>query len=127
MTPATHDFSVVRGSAAAAREFSPLIFRVKSGSEAVPFDDIQLSVYSKKSNDVRGTFLFRCSVADGGLVETDEYSGEVAWFPTPEQTRTLLVGAKNYYELELRDGASEFIFLLGTLTGIGGLNDDEGS
>ena len=127
MIPATYDFSVVRGSAAAAREFSPLIFRVLNGSEALPYDDIRLSVYSKKNNDLKGVFLFRCSVGDGdGLVETDEYAGEVAWFPTTEQTRQLPVGDA-YYELELRDGASEVVFLRGAVTGIGGLNDDEGS
>lgn len=124
MTPATHNFTVVRGTSAYAREFSPFVFRFARGGDPIPFEDVRLSVYAKKSDELKGRFLFRTSILEGGLVVTDEYSQEISWFATAEETRLLVVGL-NYYEVELRDGANEVVLLVGTITGEGGLNDDE--
>jgi hypothetical protein len=127
MIAGAYSFSVMRGSVANMREQSPLVFRLNMNGQPLVFDDVRLSVYSK-SNELKGILIFRTNLVDvgpdGRLVLTDEYSSEVAWYPTAEQTRALLVGAKNFYEIEVRYNSNEAIFLAGTITGVGGLNDD---
>lgn len=124
--PATYDFSLVRGSAAAIRDEAAVIFRYLVSGVAPAFTDVRLSIYDK-SNEQKGTLILRAELgtAQGDVVLTDEYSGEYAWLPTAAQTRLLKVGAKNFYEIEFRWAGNEAIPLIGTITGIGGLNDDE--
>jgi len=127
MTPSTYNFSVVRGTSAIDTTHSPLVMRFKRGGIPIPFEDARLSVYSKHGDPEHGALLFRASLLEGGLVETNEYEGEISWMATTEETRLLLVGTKNYYEMELREDGNEQVYILGVISGIGGLNDDEGS
>jgi hypothetical protein len=123
MLPGQYDFSVVRGDAAMSREQSPLVLRFSLFDAPLVFENVILSVYTK-SDELKGTLLFRTDILAGVLVLTDEYSSEVAWYATAEQTRALKVGAKNHYEVEVRYNGNEVVYLLGTITGIGGLNSD---
>jgi len=127
MTPATFDFDVVRGSAGPTQGLT-LNLRTKNlDNELVPmlFDDVRLSIYDKTVDKADRELLVRATFVDGGIQETDSYQGQVSWIPTTEETRALKIGAKNHYELEVRTGTDEIIYLLGVITGIGGLNDDE--
>lgn len=119
MTPDIYDFTWVRGTN------EPVIMRFKQNDVAIPFDDARMRVYNGS------TFLFMLSVSGDGGEITDAPNGEVMFSPTAAQTRSLAqskIGAtgKNSYEVELRDGESELVYVLGTIAGIGGLNDDEG-
>jgi hypothetical protein len=131
VTPGTHDFDVVRGTSAEEQSLSPLVARFLHDGAAVEFTLASLSVYAKRDDDLRGTFLFRTDtslVGSGRLAATDSYTSEVTWFMSLDQSRMLRVGAVNYYEMELTtpDG-SEVVYLRGTINGIGGLNDDAGA
>lgn len=123
--PLTYDFKWMRGST------TPLKLSFKIDDVAIPYDDIRLSVYAKR------TLAFRLTLADNpgvgpGLVEEIE-PGVVSFMPTAAQTRMLVQSkndgsdGKNSYEVEIRNGTSEDIYLIGTITGLGGLNDDEGA
>ena len=119
MTPDIYDWDWVRGTT------EPIIMRFKlPDGNPIPFDDVRLRVYNGS------TFLFMLSISEGGATVTDALTGEVTFQPTAAQTRQLVpsqIGSpgKNKYEIELRNGASELVYVLGTISGIGGLNDDE--
>lgn len=119
MTPDVYDWDWVRGTT------EPVIMRFKQNDVPIPFDDVRLRVYNGS------TFLFMLSISEGGATVTDAPNGEVTFQPTATQTRSLAqskIGAakKNSYEVELRNGASELVYVLGSIGGIGGLNDDKG-
>jgi hypothetical protein len=122
MRPATYDFAVVRGAAGPTQG---LVIRLKTKDENgdlfnIPFDDVRLSIS-------RGDVLIaRHSIANGRLVVSDIVEAEIAWRPTPEETRAIPTGSRARYEVEVRNGTSESIYMVGTLTGIGGINDDDG-
>lgn len=96
-----------------------------ANDEPLPFDDMRLSVFAGS------TLAFRLSTLDTptqALVDDD--TKQVSFVPTAEQTRSLSrtnrgQPGKNSYEVELRLGTSEEVYLLGTIAGIGGINDDE--
>lgn len=125
MSPATYDFAWVRGST------TPLRLTFMVNSVAIPYDDIRLSVFA-------GTKLaFRLSLADNasqsglpGSVK-ENVAGDISFIPTATMTRALRQSAndgspgKNTYEVEVRNGQDEEVYVMGTITGIGGLNDDE--
>lgn len=122
MRPAIVDMYFVRGST------DPKIWRFTlsgtSPAQPLPFDDARLTV--AKGN----TVLFRATMEDGEIVLTDYTVGEITFYPTAEQTRLVpktKTGAtpKASYELELRAGSIERVYLMGLVEGIGGLNDDE--
>jgi hypothetical protein len=117
-TPKTYDFTWVRGTNV------PVRFTLSRNGVPISFDDARLTV--SKGKDL----LFRLSVVDGGGEVTNPATGEVTFTPTTEQTRLLVETSlgkpgKNNYELEYRDGTSEQVYLIGTITGLGGRNDDE--
>lgn len=123
MTPATYDFDVVRGSSGPTQG---LVFRLKAkeadGSLSnIPFEDIRLSIYR------HNVLIVRFALSDGGLVISDPVENEISWIPTAEETRLIPVGAKATYELESWNGTSEIVYMIGTITGIGGSNDDSGA
>ena len=127
MTPATYDFDVVRGSSGA---FNGLVVRLKTRDENdnlinLQFDDVRLSIYDKAASSATRELLIRATFENGQMQLSDEYDAEVSWVPTAEETRTLKIGEKNHYELEVRDGTEETVYMLGIINGIGGLNDDE--
>lgn len=122
MTPGTHNFSVVRGTSGPTQG---LIFQLlaKDGDAEVPipYEDIRLSVYDKRGT----TLLFRASLSNGGIVVLDELNNHFAWVPTTSQTRTIPKGEnKASYELEVWNGEYEIVYMMGYITGIGGVNDD---
>lgn len=118
--PAKADFTWVRGTT------TPLVMRFKANGVAIDFDDARISVYKDKGN----TLAFRVSMEDGRVIKTDPAEGEITFQPTAAETRSLTLSkegqdAKNKYEVELRDGASEEVYVYGDISAIGGLNDDE--
>lgn len=125
MLPATYDFTWVRGST------TPLRLTFMVAGVAIPYDDIRLSVFKGKVLAFRQSLLI--DGASSGLPGTvkENATGDVSFIPTAAQTRSLTQTAndgsigKNSYEVEVRNGADEEIYLLGTIAAIGGLNDDE--
>ena len=129
MIPATHDFSVVRGTSGPTQGLKVRL-KANTGTEEVPvlvnvsFEDVRLSIYQ------RSTLLFRGSVSSGHLIVTDVAEAEITWIPTPDETRLIPFtkdGAtpKARYELEVWNAGTQLVYLLGKITGIGGINDDE--
>lgn len=119
-SPARYDITWVRGTT------TPLIFAIKRNGVPIPFDDIRLSVYKNKGKDL----AFRATYVDGAIAVIDAPNGVVKFTPTAAQTRSLTVSKdevtpQNKYELEYRDGASEEVYLMGNVIGLGGINDDE--
>lgn len=129
MIPATYNFSVVRGSAGPSQG---LTLRLKNNTgtaeapvlENMDFDDVRLSIYDKPVASAAKALIVRPTIDTGEIVVTNPGEAEVSWVPTAEDTRKLLIGPKNYYELEVRSSNDEIVYLLGVITGIGGLNDD---
>jgi hypothetical protein len=122
MIPATYNFSVVRGSAGPTQGLRVrLKARLDENTlENIPFEDIRLSIYQ------RNVKILRATLANGQMVVSDPSEAEVTWQPTAAETRLIPVGTKARYELEIRQGTNESIYMMGTLTGIGGINDDIG-
>ena len=123
MIPGLFDFQWVRGTT------SPFIVAILQDDVPLPYDDVRLSVYNGN------TLAFRLSLESNegtgpGTVEISA-PGTFKFTPTPEQTRSLkfvkldAVG-KSRYEVELRNGLLEDVWLMGVIAGIGGINDDEG-
>jgi hypothetical protein len=127
MTPGEYDFQWVRGTT------SPLVVALKTNNVPIPYDDIRLSVYKKKE------LAFRITLAENEDAAGPQSPGTVrvispgtfAFMPTAEQTRSLFQTpndgspGKNSYEIEVRVGEAEDVYLLGVIAAIGGINDDE--
>jgi hypothetical protein len=118
--PAVKDFTWVRGTT------TPLRMSFKANGVAIEFDDARISVFKDKGK----TLAFRHSVEDGHVVITNPSEGEITFRPTALETRGLTQSkdeedGKNRYEIELRSGTSEEVYVYGTIKAIGGLNDDE--
>lgn len=120
MTPATYDFTIVRGTQGPTQG---LVFRLKANDDGdlvnIPFEDVRLSIYKRK------TLLLRATLENGLLVVSDVDEAEITWTPTTDDTRLIPIGAKAQYELEVWNGDTEIVYMLGTITGLGGINDDE--
>ena len=120
MTPATHAFTVVRGTT------DPFIFRIKTADPGnpgsfipMPLTDVRLTI--KNGSDAPVTY----SLDNGDFVLTNVATGEYTWTPTPADTRKFKADGKSTYELEVRNGPTfEMVYLVGTINGIGGLNED---
>ncbi len=117
MIPATYNWSIVRGTTA------PFVVRLQGGDPlvAIPFDDVRLSI----SNLSGSTEILRVTISNGRMIVTDPATSEVAWIPEPEESRKIPKGAKSSYELEVWNGESQLVYIMGTITGIGGINDDD--
>jgi hypothetical protein len=122
VVPKPYDFSWVRGTN------SPFQVRILAPgdpetSDPLPFDDMRLSVFAGSN------LAFRLSTLDTPTQAlVNNTTKQVSFIPTPEQTRMLIQtkdGALPKYEVELRNGESEEVYLMGNITGIGGINDDE--
>ena len=117
--PKQWDIEWVRGTT------SPFQVRITANDEPLPFDDMRLSVFAGS------TLAFRLSTLDTpDQALVDDATKQVSFVPKAEQTRALIKTAKglpgkNSYEVELRSGDSEEVYLMGVVAGIGGLNDDE--
>lgn len=118
-----YDFDWIRGTT------EPLVVALKINDTPIAADDVRLSVYAGNK------LAFRMSSVDNpgagpGMVNID--TGVYTFQPTEAQTRSLKqskIGdiGKNSYELAVRNGRDERVYMLGTIAGIGGLNDDEAS
>lgn len=96
-------------------------------SEPLVFDDCRFTVWKGRKN---GNILFRYSIASSEITLTDPALGRVEWMIQAEHTRMLQespIGedGKNRYEIELRNGELEHVYIMGFIAGIGGINDDE--
>lgn len=119
-TPGQFDWQWVRGTT------TPVVFTLTKNDQPMPFDDVRLSVYKDNGR----TLAFRVSTLEGTMQVTDPATAQITFTPTSEQTRGLSeskIGGdpKNRYELEVRENGSEQVYLLGNITAIGGLNDDD--
>lgn len=120
MKPGVFDFDHWRGTT------EPFTIQLKSKDAAgvevnLPFDDVRLTI-----TDLEGTLILRKSISTdpGGIVVTDEDEAEVSWVPTVAESRLIPLGANCKYEWEVRNGSSQQVYLVGTITGFGGVNDD---
>jgi hypothetical protein len=123
-TYATYDFSWIRGTT------TPLIVGMKIDNVPIELDDIRLSVFHKngKSLAFRITLVDNEGTDPGSVHESTP--GVFTFTPTAAQTRLLDeskdgAAAKNRYEIETRLGMAEDVRMIGKITGIGGINDDE--
>lgn len=122
MTPGTHDFSIVRGTT------QPLVFRLKLSDGAdppvltnMPFDDVIITIQPKNGTKI----VAKISEADPAFEVSDVGENEITFTPTPAQSRAYPLGDKTTYEVEVRDGASQLVYLIGTITATGGINIDD--
>jgi hypothetical protein len=118
--PAEFPLEWVRGTT------TPLIFAMKRNGVPLPFDDIRISVWINKGKQLG----FRVTLSDGDITVLDPATGQCRWIPLASQTRMLTQTKAddiplNKYEIEYRYGTSEEVYLMGTVSGIGGINDDE--
>ena len=116
MTPGVYDFDLVRGTT------SPFVFQLKTTDDAgaetnMPYEDVRLTLYAN------GEFLFRKSLAEDTL-ESDSDNAEIMWTPTVEESRLIPQGRNTRYEVEVRYAGGQEVYLVGAITGLGGLNDD---
>jgi hypothetical protein len=121
MTPATYDFTVVRGTSGPTQG---LVVRLKAqdGDNLVniPYEDVRLSIYK------RNTLILRATLSGGKIVETNIGEAELAWVPTTDDTRLIPEGVnKSRYELEVWNAGTQIVYMMGSITGLGGINDDE--
>lgn len=121
MTPGEYNFSIVRGTT------QPLVFRLKVSDGAtppvltnMPFDDVIITIQPKNGTKI----VAKISEASAAFAVTDALENEITFTPTPAQSRTYPLGEKTTYEVEVRDGTSQMVYLTGTITATGGLNID---
>jgi hypothetical protein len=126
------DFEWIRGTT------PRLVFefkRVNGGTEedptyeAVEFDEARFTLQTGAAKG--GDLICRYSITGGEITKTDPSVGRIEWVMLADDTRALIQTArgeagKNRYEIELRNGADERVYILGNVAGIGGINDDEG-
>jgi hypothetical protein len=121
---AIFDFMWVRGTTDA------FMVGMHENGVPIPLEDIRLSVWNKGGKQL----AFRLTLEDNEGTEPgtvhEESPGVFVFTPEAEQTRLLTetpndgsVG-KNRYEVEIRLGLEEHVYLMGTIAGIGGINDD---
>jgi hypothetical protein len=120
------DFEWVRGTTGPA-----LVFTFTKNTVPISFDDAVLSVWNKggKSLAWRASILGNDDAV--AQIAHDPVLGQITFSPTAAQTRALTQtksdgAAQNRYEIELRNGTSELVYVMGSILGTGGLNSDEG-
>jgi hypothetical protein len=122
MIPATYDFTIWRGTAGPTQGLKVQLKAYDTDGVTlvnIPYQDVRLSIYK------RSTLIQRLTLSGGRLTESDIVNAEIEWAPTNEETRLIPKGAKATYELEVWNGDTEIVYLTGTITGAGGINDDE--
>jgi hypothetical protein len=118
ITPGTFDFTIYRGTT------DPFLFRISNDDGTIPFTDIQLTISLKTDNEGAAPIVRKKLTDDDPNFDVDDYSGIVTWIPTPAESRAIPVGDKAKYEVELRNGTSQLIYLIGEITALGGINAD---
>jgi hypothetical protein len=119
MLPATYDFTVVRGTSGPTQGLTVRL-KAQSGNVLVniPYQDVRLSIYLRK------VLLLRATLSGGQLVESNLAEAEINWPMTVDISRQIPLGAKASYELEVWNAGTQIVYMIGTITGLGGLNDD---
>lgn len=117
-TPASRDIAIVRGTT------EPFTFRfVNEDGDPITWDDVEL-VISK--TDHNGIDILRLTLSGGGLTTIiDDGKQYIQWKPTEAQSRLIPIGRLSFYEAQIKVGAERRVYLIGRVTGIGGLNDDD--
>lgn len=109
---------------------TPFIIGATVDGVPIELDDIRLSVYKAGGKQL----AFRLTLADNPGTEPgtvhESAPGVFTFQPTAAQTRALTATgadgvAKNRYEVETRLENNEDVRLIGAITAIGGINDDE--
>lgn len=119
MTPATHNFTIVRGTT------QPFKVRITIEDVLNPPDRIPIPMTAAILSIQTGSVVLTKSTADvdSGIEVVDDV---IIWTPTPAESRSLATGEnKNKYELEIRDGSTQMVYLTGNITAIGGINTDD--
>lgn len=122
MIPATYDFTIWRGTAGPTQGLRVQLKAFDTDGVTlinVPYEDVRLSIYK------RSTLIQRLTLTNGRLVESDLANAEITWEATADETRLIPKGAKATYELEVWNGTTEIVYMTGTITGAGGINDDQ--
>lgn len=116
--PGSRDISIVRGTT------EPFTFRfVDDDDDPLPWNDVELVI---SRSDFNGVDILRLTLSGGGLVViTDTGKQYIQWKPTEIQSRLIPIGRLSFYEVQLTIGAEKRVYLVGRVTGIGGLNDDD--
>jgi hypothetical protein len=119
LVPGKYSFTLYRGST------DPFSFRITNDQGAlVPYTDLILTISKKNSTvDTDALVRMQLSLADPNFIA--DAAGVVTWTPTPAQSRSLGVGMKQKYEVEVRNGPLQLIYLIGDITGAGGINSDD--
>jgi hypothetical protein len=119
------DFEWVRGTTG-----PDLVFTFTKNTVPISFDDAVISVFNKGGKSL----AWRASIQGNGdavaQIVHDPSLGKITLTPTAQQTRMLTPTkadgiAQNRYEVELRNGPSEVVYVMGAILGTGGLNSDE--
>jgi hypothetical protein len=85
------------------------------------FDDVIITIQPKNGTKI----VAKISEAAPRFAVTDALENELTFTPTAAESRTYPLGAKTTYEVEVRDGASQMVYLTGTITATGGINIDD--
>jgi hypothetical protein len=115
--PARVDFDLWRGN-----NVPPLTWGMEDdGGGPVPFAG---SVFSLRVSVRGATVLSKRSDAGDGLL-ADPATSELTWTPTLAESRLVPAGRRATYEIERHIGGSQETWVVGSITGKGGFNDDE--
>jgi hypothetical protein len=122
MIPVQYDFSLTRGTT------QPFVFRLKLSDGAnppvltnMPFDDVIITI---KPAGKGAVIRHKLSDTTAQFAITDAGENEITFTPTAAETRRLAQDQNNPYEVEVRNGTSEQVYLRGDIFAIGGINSD---
>jgi hypothetical protein len=120
--PVTVDMDLWRGNNVPPLVWS-LIAEDENGAD-IPFP-MTGSVW-RLTVRVRSVRLFtKTSAVLGSGFAADQSTSDLTWTPSIEESRLVPLGALTTYEVERRIGGTQETWIIGTITGRGGINDDE--
>lgn len=115
MRPGSYDFEVVRGTT------FPVLLRlsvIRTDGTKVPLAGLEGATVLLKIDRKAGGALVK-------TMEVDPAAAEVSTELTVAETRSLPVGRRTPYEVEVRTAAGKSsVYLAGYFNGLGGVNDD---
>jgi hypothetical protein len=118
MKPGLHDFAVQRGGS------GEIAIRLLTADDSGVRTPLDLTGSSFVLNVVWPEGGLRKASGDAGL-SVDIATAEIAWRPSPAESRLVPEGRIARYEWERRDASGrQAILLTGFMIGEGGLNDD---
>lgn len=119
------DFEWVRGTTK-----PDLSFVFTKNDVPVSFDDAIISVYNKGGKSLAWRVSIQGHTDAPAQIIHDPDLGKITLTPSALQTRALTPTkadgvAQNKYEVELRNGTTEQVYVMGSIFATGGLNSDE--